>query len=209
MQSKYKMTLAFILSPTRNMAAVLARLKRTGSYLDVDLVSTEDNGNVLTNTLQVSVPVGYVLVGDSGSNVEHDDTTLSYEVEEDRNQRHAMVNVELSLTLDVVTVSETSELLLTSGVPTVEDDGSVVGVEVKGVNLDTKSSYKRISGKVPKLVNKIEQNQSQTYRCTSSRTLPNITSTGMDKQAISKDPLSHLGRVLRVLVLTYRQVLHR
>jgi hypothetical protein len=142
MQSKYKMTLAFILSPTRNMAAVLARLKRTGSYLDVDLVSTEDNGNVLTNTLQVSVPVGYVLVGDSGSNVEHDDTTLSYEVEEDRNQRHAMVNVELSLTLDVVTVSETSELLLTSGVPTVEDDGSVVGVEVKGVDFDSESSWK-------------------------------------------------------------------
>jgi hypothetical protein len=137
------------------MAAVLARLKRTDSYLDVDLVSTEDNGNVLTNTLQVSVPVGYVLVGDSGSNVEHDDTTLSYEVEEDRNQRHAMVNVELSLTLDVVTVSETSELLLTSGVPTVEDDGSVVGVEVKGVDFDSESSWKYKQNVMVSKANKI------------------------------------------------------
>ena len=45
--------------------------------LDVDLVTAKYDGDVLTDTLQVSVPVGNVLVGDSGSNIEHDDTTLT------------------------------------------------------------------------------------------------------------------------------------
>ena len=37
----------------------------------------------------------------------------------------------------LVSVSETSELLLTSSIPHVEADGSVVGVENHGVNLNT------------------------------------------------------------------------
>lgn len=45
------------------------------------------------------MPVGDVLVGDTGSDIEHDDTALS---------------------VDVVTVTETTELLLTCGVPNVE-----------------------------------------------------------------------------------------
>jgi hypothetical protein len=44
-----------------------------------------------------------------------------------------------TLTLDVVTVSQTTELFLTSSVPTVEDDGTEVGVEVERVDLDTES----------------------------------------------------------------------
>lgn len=47
------------------------------------------------------MPVGDVLVGDSGSNIEHDDTTLA---------------------VDVVTISQTAELLLTCGIPHVELD---------------------------------------------------------------------------------------
>jgi hypothetical protein len=54
------------------------------------------------------VPVGNVLVGDSGGNIKHDDTTLS---------------------LDVITISETTEFLLSSGIPNVEADGTEVGVE--------------------------------------------------------------------------------
>lgn len=50
---------------------------RPGTYLDVDLVTTQHDRNVLADSLQVSVPVGNVLVGDSGSDVEHDNTTLS------------------------------------------------------------------------------------------------------------------------------------
>lgn len=47
------------------------------SVFNVHLVATEDNGNVLTDTDQVTMPVGYVLVGDSRGDVEHDDGTLS------------------------------------------------------------------------------------------------------------------------------------
>jgi hypothetical protein len=45
------------------------------------------------------VPVGDVLVGDTGSDIEHDDTALA---------------------VDVVTVTETTELLLAGGVPNIE-----------------------------------------------------------------------------------------
>lgn len=53
----------------------------------------------------LTVPVGDVLVGDAGSNIEHDDTTLA---------------------VDVIAITETTKLLLTSGVPNVEGDLSVV-----------------------------------------------------------------------------------
>jgi hypothetical protein len=47
------------------------------SLLDIDLVTTKDNRDVFTNSFQVPVPVGHVLVGDSRGDVEHDDTTLT------------------------------------------------------------------------------------------------------------------------------------
>lgn len=45
------------------------------------------------------MPVGDVLVGDTRGNIEHDDTALA---------------------VDVVTVTETTELLLTGGIPDIE-----------------------------------------------------------------------------------------
>ena len=47
------------------------------------------------------MPVGNVLVGDTRGDIEHDDTALA---------------------VDVVTVTETTELLLTCGVPNIELD---------------------------------------------------------------------------------------
>lgn len=47
----------------------------------------------------LTVPVGNVLVGNAGGNIEHDDTALA---------------------VDVVTVTETTELLLTGGIPDIE-----------------------------------------------------------------------------------------
>jgi hypothetical protein len=88
------------------------------ALLHVDLVTGEDDGDVLADTDEVTVPVGNVLVGDTGGNIEHDDTTLS---------------------VNVVTVTETTELLLASGIPDIELDRTVVGVEKKRVNLDTES----------------------------------------------------------------------
>ena len=49
--------------------------------LDVDLVAGENDWDVLTNPDQVPVPVGDVLVGDPGGDVEHDDGALSLEIE--------------------------------------------------------------------------------------------------------------------------------
>lgn len=86
-----------------------------------------------------TVPVGDVLVGDTGGNIEHDDTGLA---------------------VDIVAITETTELLLTSGIPDIELNGSQVllyielvgrhrggvrrgiayGSEGERVNFDTKSS---------------------------------------------------------------------
>ena len=52
-----------------------------------------------------TVPVGDVLVGDTGGNIEHDDTGLA---------------------VDIVAITETTELLLTSGIPDIELNGSQV-----------------------------------------------------------------------------------
>lgn len=84
--------------------------------LDVDLVAAQNHGDVLANAFQVSVPVGDILVCDSRSDIEHDDTALA---------------------LDVVTIAETTELLLSCRVPDVEADRAKVGVELERVYLDT------------------------------------------------------------------------
>jgi hypothetical protein len=111
------------------------------ALLDIDLVAGQDNGNVLANANQVTVPVRDVLVGDAGGDVEHDDTALA---------------------VDVVAVAKTTELLLSSGVPDIELDLTKVlrcmlvtgclrvvqhtegcnayGRETERVDLDTESS---------------------------------------------------------------------
>ena len=86
------------------------------TYLHVDLVAAENNGNVLANTLKITVPVGDVLVRDAGGDVEHDDTALA---------------------LDVVAITETTKLLLTRGIPNVEADRAEVGGERERVHFHT------------------------------------------------------------------------
>ena len=107
------------------------------SLLHVDLVATEDDRDVLAHADEVAyielvssldhatppvavclrgkrrlraessrtVPVGDVLVGNSRSHIKHNDTALA---------------------VDVVTITETTELLLTGGIPDVELDGAEV-----------------------------------------------------------------------------------
>lgn len=55
------------------------------------------------------MPVGDVLVGNTGGNIEHDDTTLA---------------------VDVVTIAEATKLLLTSGIPDIE--GNLTNILFKG-----------------------------------------------------------------------------
>ena len=94
----------------------LISAKLRGTHLHVDLVAAEDDGDVLADTLEVTVPVGYVLVRDAGGDVEHDDTTLA---------------------LDVVAIAETTKFLLTGGIPYVEADRAEVGGEGERVHFDT------------------------------------------------------------------------
>ena len=54
------------------------------------------------------MPVGDVPVGDTGGNIEHDDTALS---------------------VDIVSISQTTKLLLTSGIPDIELDRAQVLVK--------------------------------------------------------------------------------
>jgi hypothetical protein len=84
------------------------------AVLDVDLVSDQDDGDVLADTREILVPLGHVGVGDARAHVEHD---------------HGAVAA------DVVAVSQTTELLLAGGVPHVEPDLAVVGEEGHGVDL--------------------------------------------------------------------------
>jgi len=76
------------------------------SILTVDLVANEHHGDVVTNSGQILVPFGDIFIGNTGSNIEHDDSGMG---------------------TDVISFSETSELLLTGGVPDVKLDGTVVG----------------------------------------------------------------------------------
>lgn len=46
---------------------------------DVHFVAAKDNGNVLADTDQVTMPVGHILIGNTRGDVEHDDSALSCE----------------------------------------------------------------------------------------------------------------------------------
>ena len=114
----------------------------TGTYVDVDFFTAQDDGDVLAHSFEVTMLIGDVLVRDPGRDVEHDDPALS---------------------LDVVPIPQSTELFLSSGLPDVEADGAVVGVERERVDFDsqggcTRRGYKSLGGGV------------KTYRCTSSQT---------------------------------------
>jgi hypothetical protein len=89
------------------------------AVFDVDLVTDEHDGDVLADTGQILVPLGHIGVGDSGAHIEHDDAAVA---------------------TNVVTIAETTELLLTCGVPNVELDLAVGGEERHGVHLNTEGS---------------------------------------------------------------------
>lgn len=86
------------------------------ALLHINLVTAKDNRDVLANADKVTVPVGDVLVGDTRSNVEHNDTALA---------------------VDVVAVTETTELLLAGSIPDLELDLTEVGEEAKRADIDT------------------------------------------------------------------------
>lgn len=72
------------------------------------------------------MPVWYIFIGDSRGNIEHDDAALS---------------------LNIITVSQATKFLLTSGIPDVEREVTKVGVEFEWMDLNTKSGYRRKSNR--------------------------------------------------------------
>lgn len=85
---------------------------------DIDFVADKDDGDGLANTSQILVPLGDVGVSDARADIEHDDTTVS---------------------TDIVSIAETTELFLTSSVPNIEFDLTMICEEGHGVDLDTES----------------------------------------------------------------------
>lgn len=112
--------------PLLGKTTVIRQINKVGekisTYFNVDLVTAENDGDVLAYSLEVTVPVGHIFVCDPGGDVEHDNPALA---------------------LDIISIAETPELLLASGVPDVEADGAVVGRESERVDLDTKSGWRR------------------------------------------------------------------
>ena len=47
------------------------------TYLNVDLVTAEDNGDVFADTNKITVPVGNILISDTRSDIKHDNSTLA------------------------------------------------------------------------------------------------------------------------------------
>lgn len=84
--------------------------------LNINLVSAKHDGDVLAHALQIPMPVGNVLVRNFRRDIEHDQTTLA---------------------LNIVSISQSTKLLLSGGVPNVEANGTEVGVESKGVDFNT------------------------------------------------------------------------
>lgn len=46
-------------------------------YLNIDFVTAKYNGDVVTDTDEIAMPVGNILISDAGSDVEHDDGALA------------------------------------------------------------------------------------------------------------------------------------
>ena len=65
------------------------------------------------------MPIGDIFVGDSRGDIKHDDAALA---------------------LNVIAITETTKLFLTSGIPHVKAYSTKVGSECKGVNFDTERS---------------------------------------------------------------------
>jgi hypothetical protein len=86
--------------------------------LDVNFVSTQDNRDVFADTLKITMPIRDVLVRDPGCDIKHDDSALP---------------------LDVITVTQSTKLFLTGGIPDVEANSAEVGEELQWVNFHTQS----------------------------------------------------------------------
>ena len=112
------------------------------TYLNINLVTAEDNRNVLTDTDKITMPVRNVLISDTRSDVKHDDSTLALDTVLLHSCQLRRFIKWLCYCFNVlVTITKTTKLLLTSSVPSVENNRTKVGVESERMNFDAQSSY--------------------------------------------------------------------
>jgi hypothetical protein len=123
------------------------------TLLDIDLVTAKNNWDVFADTDKITMPVGNVLVCDTGGDIEHDDGTLTLDAVVTNQEQFSIMRTTPAMANPppeyvLVTITETSELFLTGSIPGVEHDGSKVGVEGQRMDLNTKSSCKcvRVNG---------------------------------------------------------------
>ena len=72
------------------------RLGLDFALLYINFVAAQDDGNIITHTSQITMPIGDVLVGDAGSNIKHDDAALA---------------------LNIVAITESTKFLLSGSIP--------------------------------------------------------------------------------------------
>lgn len=88
------------------------------ALLEIDLVTAQNDGDISSaDTSDVSVPVGDVLVSHSGSDVEHNDGSLTSNAEKNLNVNTTPI-IEIKYLINIlVTVTQNTKLFLTSSVP--------------------------------------------------------------------------------------------
>lgn len=88
------------------------------SVLHIDFVSDQGNWDVLAYSYKILVPLWNILVSDSWAYIKHDDTTVS---------------------TDVVTISQSTEFLLSCCIPDIEEDLALWCIEAHWMHLNTES----------------------------------------------------------------------
>jgi hypothetical protein len=102
------------------MESYLLRFNLT--VLDINLVTAENNRDILANAAKITMPSRYILVCKTRSHIKHNNSTLA---------------------MNVVTITEATKLFLSCRVPAVETDLTAVGGEVERVNLNTNGGCER------------------------------------------------------------------
>ena len=101
------------------------------ALLHITLISNHDNGDVTADAGEITVPVGEGIVRRTGGDTEHQNGAISVHATSQHTNSSSIL----------VSVTESSKLLLTGSIPAVEGNGTTVGTESQSVNLSTTSSY--------------------------------------------------------------------
>ncbi len=96
--------------------------------ISIDLVPTEYNGDIFTNSSQVPMPIWNILVCNSAGDIKHDDSTLP---------------------LDIISIPEATEFLLPCSIPHIELNWSTISVKHKWAYFHAKCCYETQHAMIP------------------------------------------------------------